>query len=204
MKNITKKMKKVIVILIMSLCYSLGFAQNINIQTITENEYHLLKDQQIDNALDTLLSIKEENDFIYIPLDNGFLTLMNDTLEEHLADLIIHKCLGFSDAFNVYVMDVTKFTHNETWFIDKSNGNIVKALRFYCCSDKYIVSYDIPECDRYVGVNIYRKTKNGLEKMYCIKPDWFIENMFCIGENVFVAEARTLSITENLFFKIVL
>ncbi|MBE6336531.1 MAG: hypothetical protein E7066_07655 [Lentimicrobiaceae bacterium] len=67
-------MKRVIVILIMSLCYSLGFAQNINIQTITENEYHLLKEQQIDNALDTLLSINEENDFIYIPLDNGFLT----------------------------------------------------------------------------------------------------------------------------------
>ena len=111
--KILQKMKRVIVILIMSLCYSLGFAQNINIQTITENEYHLLKEQQIDNALDTLLSIKEENDFIYIPLDNGFLTLMNDTLEEHLADLIIHKCLGFSDAFNVYVMDVTKFTHND-------------------------------------------------------------------------------------------
>lgn len=56
-------MKKVIIILIMSLCHSLGFAQNINIQTITENEYHLLKEQQIDIALDTSLSIKEENNF---------------------------------------------------------------------------------------------------------------------------------------------
>ena len=114
----------------MSLCHSLGFAQNINIQTITENEYHLLKEQQIDIALDTSLSIKEENNFIYIPLDNGVLPLINDTLEDHLADLIIHKCLGFSDDLNVYVLDVTKFTHNETWFIDKSNGNIVKPCDF--------------------------------------------------------------------------
>ena len=56
--------------------------------------------------------------------------------------------------FNVYVIDVTKFTHNETWFIGESNGNIVKALRFYCFSDKYIISYDMPESDRYVVVNI--------------------------------------------------
>ena len=56
--------------------------------------------------------------------------------------------------FNVYVIGVTKFTHNETWFIDKSNGNIVKALRFYCFSDKYIILYDMPESDRYVVVNI--------------------------------------------------
>ena len=32
--------------------------------------------------------------------------------------------------FNVYVIGVTKFTHNETWFIDKSNGNIVKPCDF--------------------------------------------------------------------------
>ena len=32
--------------------------------------------------------------------------------------------------FNVYVINVTKFTHNETWFIDKSNGNIVKPCDF--------------------------------------------------------------------------
>ena len=63
-------MKKTIMILVLCMYHYFCCAQNINIQTISENEYHSLRNKYVALALDTLLFVKEESDYISLPLDN--------------------------------------------------------------------------------------------------------------------------------------
>lgn len=176
----------------------------INIQTISENEYHSLRKQYIDLSLDTLSLVKERNDSVYLPLDNGScLELRNNTSENHIDDYIKYNYLGFLDHFNVYVLKVIRFSNEETWFVNKSNSNIIKTLPYYCASNQHIVSYDMPDSDRYNGIEIFRWSENGLQKTDSLKPNWFVKNIFCLCENIFVVEALTFN-SEDLFLKIVL
>ena len=176
--------------------------QNINIQTISENEYHSLRNKYVALALDTLLFVKEESDYISLPLDNdGSLEFRNNSSENYVDEYIKFKYLGFLDHFNVYVLKVIRFSNEETWFVDKSNGDIVKTLSHYCASNQYIISYDLPDSDRYNGMEIFCWTEDGLQKTDSLKPDWFVKNIFCLCENIFVVEALTFN-SEDLFLKI--
>lgn len=197
-------MKKTIMILVLCMYHYFCSAQNINIQTISENEYHSLRNEYVALALDTLLFVKEESDYISLPLDNdGSLEFRNNSSENYIDEYIKFKYLGFLDHFNVYVLKVIRFSNEETWFVDKSNGDIVKTLSYYCASNQYIISYDLPDSDRYNGMEIFCWTEDGLQKTDSLKPDWFVKNIFCLCENIFVVEALTFN-SEDLFFKIIL
>ena len=96
-----------------------------------------------------------------------------------------------------------RVSSEETWFVNESNSNIIKALPGYCASNQHIVSYDMPDSDRYNGIEIFRWSENGLQKTDSLKPNWFVKNIFCLCENIFVVEALTFN-SEDLFLKIVL
>ncbi len=193
-----------IIVLFLFLYSNICFSQNTyKIEEIAEDEYLSLKLQFINIQLDTSLELIEDNNSICLPLeDNSLLNLENDTVEGHMADYLLFKYLGFLANFNVYVLDVTMFSDNQIWFINKTNGNITKTLRFYTLSNKYIVSYDLPDCDRYHGIEILCNTKKGLQKTDAFTPKWVIDDLFSTNEDIFIIKAHPIiNHDQSLFFR---
>ena len=182
-----------------------SFVRNtFKLQSIAENEYQSLLNQRIDILISKSQPINEENEYLNFPLEkNGLLKLKNDTAQKYIADYLLFEYLGFLDIFNVYVLNVTTFSDNQIWFINKANGNITKTLRFYNLSNRYIISYDLPECDRYDGIEIFCNRKKGLQKIDAFKPNWVIDDLFSLNEDIFIVKAHPINDSEkSLFFKI--
>lgn len=193
-----------IIVLIFFLYSNICFAQNsYKLEKIAEIEYLLLKPQSINIHLNKSLKLRENSNSICLPLeDNSLLELKNDTSELHIADYLLFEYLGFLNHFNAYVLYVTTFLDNQIWFINKTNGNITKTLRFYILSNKYIVSYDLPDCDRYYGIEILCNTKKGLQKIDAFTPEWVIDDLFGTNEDIFIIKAHPIiNHNQSLFFR---
>lgn len=199
-------MKQHILILIFSISLSSCSAQNNNLRLCQIEE---IKEIDYKNGSDNILvdrnSITKENSRIVLPIDSSKNLILKDTLvEEESPDMEQYDYLGYAPSNNNYVVKVTYLLEDEIWFIDKSNGTINKGLSYFSISQQgTIATYNMPESDRYDGIQIFKLINGNRKELCSVKDrDWFPENIVWKNENEIFMKALFEGKTKYLKLKI--
>ncbi|MBR1774342.1 MAG: hypothetical protein IJ759_02345 [Bacteroidales bacterium] len=84
--------------------------------------------------------------------------------------------LGFCKQLNAYVSQEADIHTKDVYLVRKDNGSELLLCGYLIYNDKYIISWDVPECDHYSGVKTFGITQDWFETIISFRPKWWIES----------------------------
>lgn len=205
----TQKMKYIFLVFFLVICFCNVQGHNENrskykIKRIKETEFLVLKSRNQNLVVD-IGSIKKEKMIISLPIKNGKVVILKDTLtEEESPEMVEYNYMGELELLNVYIVEAVYINGSKLWLINKTNGKIAKMLRFLSATKKHVVTYDIPENDEYNGIEVFEKKNDKLIRLFTIKENWFPDEIVWNSNDSFIIKAKSFDNQLDLYFKVTL
>ncbi|MBR1627032.1 MAG: hypothetical protein IJ681_07795 [Bacteroidales bacterium] len=166
-------------VILLHLSGNLSAQKEFSFKQITEKEFLRAKKHQQyhDYTIDTTVNVSVSDTLIIFPLDNGKtreLKLSYDNLQLYrelktlsLLDSSLGvdeypslEYLGFCKQLNAYMAREIDIPTSNVYLVRKDNGSAQQILDYLIYNDKYIISWDVPECDHYEGIKVFGIANN--------------------------------------------
>ena len=115
----------------------------------------------------------------------------------------IYKYIGFIKSIDCYLLSLETFESEYKILVKRNDGKIYRSKRFIVPSyNKIVVSYDMPENDRYTGVTLINVTKNSFDIVGEVKEkSWFPLSIVLNANNEIFIKAQSFDTNDVRYLK---